>query len=210
MKQAFRTYGRIVLTALLLVATPTGAQEPPPETVATDFPLQPPNTSSPQATMGSFLNNMQEAHRQIMKGLEIYMDEPGWYQSPKVKKEFARAFIFVNRATRCLDLSEVPPTLSERVGLEATVFLKTIVDRISIPPLEEIPNADEMEADELTRWRLPNTEITIAKVPKGTSGWVNFSSLQRRSTVLVTTMRKSNTSLINPGGGWGFTNYIPR
>ncbi|MDX1412442.1 MAG: mechanosensitive ion channel, partial [Nitrospirales bacterium] len=50
---------------------------------------------------------------------------------------------------------------------EATLLLKTIFDRISLPPLDEIPNADEVNKQKLSRWRVPNTEITIALVRKG-------------------------------------------
>ena len=74
---------------------------------------------------------------------------------------------FVMRAARCLDLSEVPPTLVARVNLEATVLLKTIFDRISLPDLESIPDADQMKEQQLTRWRVPNTDITIAMVREG-------------------------------------------
>ena len=157
----------VIFGAFLLCVNPVWGQDPDSDTLATDFPLQPPDTSSPQATMGSFINNMQEAHKQVLKGMALYKKEPGWYSSPAVEKEFDRAFIFINRATRCLDLSEAPPTLVERIGLEATVLLKTIFDRISIPPFKEIPTAEDMEVDQLIRWRVPNTEITITKVLKG-------------------------------------------
>jgi MscS family membrane protein len=133
----------------------------------TDFPLQPPDTSSPRATLDSFLSNMQETHRLYTKAMKRYKEEPGWYFSEAVRGELERALLLLTRASRCLDLSEVPPPLVERVGFESTLLLKTIFDRISIPPLEEIPKADEMHEKELSRWRLPNTEITIAKVLKG-------------------------------------------
>jgi MscS family membrane protein len=117
--------------------------------------------------MDSFLSNMQETHRLYTKVMKKYKEEPGWYFSEAVRGELERALFLLKRASRCLDLSEVPPPLIERVGFESTLLLKTIFDRISIPPLEEIPHADEMHKKELSRWRLPNTEITIAKVLKG-------------------------------------------
>ena len=136
-------------------------------TTVTDFPLQPPDTSSPRATMDSFISNMQEAQTRFTKAMKRYYEEPGWYPSPTAQAGVDEARTFLNRAKRCLDVSKVPPTLVERVSLETTLLLKTIFDRISIPPLEEIPDADEMIVEELTRWRIPNTEITIAEVQEG-------------------------------------------
>ena len=52
---------------------------------------------------------------------------------------FIGLLFFFRRGIRCLDLSQIPPTLVERVGLEATVLLKTIFDRISLPSLESFP-----------------------------------------------------------------------
>ena len=135
--------------------------------IVTDFPLDPPDTSSPRATMDSFLSNMQEAHEQFLKTLKMYKEDPGWYQSPAVNEQWEIFAIFFRRAQRCLNMSEIPPTLVHRVGVEATVLLKTIFDRISIPALESIPDADEMTEQELTRWRVPNTEITITQVSEG-------------------------------------------
>ena len=133
----------------------------------TDFPLQPPDTSSPRATMDSFLSNMQEAHRRYSLAMKRYKEEPGLYSSRAVKEEVEDALLFFERARRCLDVSQLPPRLVERVSFEATLLFKTVFDRISIPPLEEIPDADDMSVDERTRWRLPHTDITIAKVSEG-------------------------------------------
>jgi MscS family membrane protein len=41
------------------------------------------------------------------------------------------------------------------------------LSRIDLPPLDLIPDATAVEAQGLTRWSIPNTEITIAKVSDG-------------------------------------------
>ena len=156
-----------IVGTMLVVIGSLGGSFPAWAKVVTDFPLQPPDTSSPRATLDSFLSNMQETHRLYGKAMKRYKEEPGWYFSEAVREELESALLLLKRASRCLDLSEVPPPLVERVAFESTLLLKTIFDRISIPPLEEIPNADEMHEKEISRWRLPNTEITIAKVLKG-------------------------------------------
>jgi small-conductance mechanosensitive channel len=77
----------------------------------------------------------------------------------------------IERAVDCLDLRGVPPKLKQDVGYESAIMLKEIFDRIELPPFEEIPDAKAIETEEeqekvadLTRWRLPNTEIFIEMV----------------------------------------------
>ena len=135
--------------------------------IVTDFPLEPPDTSSPRATMDNFLSNMQEAQRQFSKAWMMYEKDPGWYPPPPVIKEFKRFRVFFIRAGRTLNLSEIPPTLSKRVRIQSTVLLKTIFDRISLPSLDSIPDADDMIANERSRWRIPHTDLTIAQVQQG-------------------------------------------
>lgn len=73
----------------------------------------------------------------------------------------------MERSAACLDLSKIPPTLVENAGIESVLFLKEILDRIKLPPYEEIPDLATMETKKWTRWTIPNTEITIARVKEG-------------------------------------------
>ena len=41
------------------------------------------------------------------------------------------------------------------------------MNRIDLPPLEQIPDAATAKAENLARWTIPGTEITIAKVEDG-------------------------------------------
>jgi len=71
----------------------------------------------------------------------------------------------------CLDSSELPAFARESSASEVAVCLKEILDRIELPPWEEIPDTLAIEAaggpDKLTRWRIPGTRITIARVEEG-------------------------------------------
>jgi MscS family membrane protein len=58
------------------------------------------------------------------------------------------------------------------VGGETWVLLREVIFRIELPDLAEIPDASAVtqadeEDDPLTRWRIPGTEITIARVEEG-------------------------------------------
>ena len=115
------------------------------------YPLKPPDTSSPRATMEVFMDYMSKA-----------------YQTGLVKSSKDEAVIvLLNRAAECLDLSEIAPNVVKDVGVETALLLKEIFDRIELPPYKEIPNKKTTELDGSTSWTVPNTAIRIVRVEKG-------------------------------------------
>ena len=145
-----------------VIAQPTGAEEPgvaASEDVSFiqpgDDPLAPPDTSSPRSTLKSFLTALSQAY-------DLFLAEAD------ERKTLAEA----RRAVRCLDLSEIAPEFRPDVGLETAVQLKEIIDRVGLPPFEEIPGVEELQSTKpegkpLEKWSLPKTEITIARVTEG-------------------------------------------
>ncbi len=125
------------------------------------YPLKPPDTSSPRATMRFFLDNMNRAYQNsLIEGF---------------KKE--DVYIHLDRAAQCLDLSEIPPTVDQDVGIETVFLLKEVFDRIETPADEEVPDKNAVNSEGLTRWTVPQTAITIVKVEKGPrTGEFLFSS----------------------------------
>jgi MscS family membrane protein len=130
-------------------------------------PLEPSDTSSPRATLASFLRTMQEASRVHTALMKQYRSEPGLSFSPGARQQADRLSILLDRAGGCLDLSEVSPTLTRKVRLESVLLLKEIADRIDLPELESVPDAEAMAAAGQDRWRIPHTEIIIAKAKEG-------------------------------------------
>jgi MscS family membrane protein len=124
-------------------------------------PLEPADTSSPQATMGSFLTLTNEANQRLVE----YRDAP----SPASQKALQQA---VFNVSRLLDLSQVPPAARRELGMDTTVLLWDIMARLDLPHPEEIPDASAvMEPDDKAKgsaeWQVPGTEITIARVAEG-------------------------------------------
>ena len=74
---------------------------------------------------------------------------------------------YLQRAIRCLNLSEVAPSVVKEVGIESVLLLKEILDRIEIPPFDEIPDRDSMKGRKYKKWTIPKTEITIELVEEG-------------------------------------------
>ena len=114
-------------------------------------PLAGLNFESPRETLMAFVNTMNRAHAASL--------ESGFRSD--------RTVTLVYRAARCLNLSEVPPTLVKGVRIESTFLLAEILNRIELPPFPAIPDEDMMEEEGWSRWTIPHTEITISKVSKG-------------------------------------------
>ncbi|EGV16287.1 mechanosensitive ion channel family protein [Thiocapsa marina] len=140
----------VSLILLWLAAAPLFAAPRAIEPLAN--PLRPPDTSSPQATARSLIVNLEEAYK--------IAEDPG-----KSREETLEP---LRRAWRTLDLSGVPAEFAADIGLEAALLLKETIDRVGLPPYEEIPDARRVEIDEILKWRIPYTEITIAQVQEGT------------------------------------------
>ena len=138
------------------------------------YPLKPPNTSSPRATLDSFLENMNAAYRLLMIAHRRNMEEPGFFTSKSVRELGSISRVLFERGMWCLNLSEVPDALKLNVGYEGSIILKEIIDRIQLPPLETLPDAQDIENDienekvpDLLNFRLLWTDIVIARVEEG-------------------------------------------
>ncbi len=142
-----------------------------------EHPLAPPDTSSPQATLKSFVENANKAHQLLMASYKQHLQEPGFFLSDSVRQQKKQMQIFAKRAKDCLDLSKVPVALRADAASERALLLKEILDRIPLPPYGDIPDAEAVAVQELSTWRLPNTEIDITKVESGLrTGEFLFSS----------------------------------
>ncbi len=137
-------------------------------------PLKPPDTSSPRATLKSFLDSMNRAYRLLMFAHWKNTGTPGLFTSDSVRYMAEQAEELFDRGVYCLDLTQVPPALKRLTGYEKALKLKEILDRIELPPFDEIPDALVIEAEEeerrfpkLHRWQVPNTDILIARVDEG-------------------------------------------
>lgn len=144
-----------------LLALPGLARAQTADAPSLQHPLRPPDVSSPRATLASLIDNLNRAY--AMAG------DQAW---PKPETS-----ILLRRALRTLDLSDKPDSLANNIGIEAALHLKEVLDRIDLPPAEQIPDQSAVKTQEIKKWRIPNTEIVIWKVAEGprTGEWL-FSS----------------------------------
>ncbi|WP_197532718.1 mechanosensitive ion channel family protein [Symmachiella macrocystis] len=116
------------------------------------------DTSSPRGTLTLFLDTINQISEMIRAEKHIDRTDPKFLP-------------LVTQVYRCLDLSEIPEYSRDYYAGEAAVCLKEILDRVTVPPPEEIPGPENLQAMEggepLVRWQVPNTKITIARVAEG-------------------------------------------
>ncbi|MEJ8573321.1 mechanosensitive ion channel family protein [Microbaculum marinum] len=149
---------------------PALAQEQPLDSVDL-FLLSPPDLSSPRATLQTLRRNVQEAYVNLIEAYEIHRETPGFGTAPEVTELVKEAELRLRRAVDTLDLSEVPSVNRERVGTETVLLLKEILDRLPVPPYNEIPDYVTVSAapksHPLTQWTLPYSDITIVRIDEG-------------------------------------------
>ncbi|MEM7227056.1 MAG: mechanosensitive ion channel family protein [Pseudomonadota bacterium] len=123
------------------------------------YPLRPPNLESPRATLQSFLINISQAIERLRE------EEP-----PHAIRRALR------RALLCMDLSQIPLATREAIGTEKALLLKEILDRIELPPFDQIPDLAFVKEEGLTAWTIPNTELTLVRIEEGPhAGLFRFS-----------------------------------
>ena len=133
------------------------AAAPPPN------PLQPLDRSSPRATLQTFLTS----------GDVLAQELADRYVAAQSRAEHERLQAIGQQVFRCLDLAQVPPASRPKVGRAAGLALFETLSRIPLPPLEEIPDAEQMALRKdaaSRRWTIPGTEIAFVRVDEGASG----------------------------------------
>jgi MscS family membrane protein len=137
-------------------------------TAADDYPLRPPDTSSPRATLQGFITTVDDVYRHMTNVLDAYVDSGRLYLTAEEERQRRAALKEVPSAYRYLELSHVPPVVRDIVSAERILQLKEILDRIAVPQFDDIPDRDEVARQSTKRWRLPNTEIDIVRIENGT------------------------------------------
>lgn len=149
------------IVALLLVCLPAATKAADPN------PLRVPDTSSPRATLQGFIETTDDIYRRWADLLTQYAQSRELYPSAAQRQAQYDTLSRVPNAIHALDLSQVPPVELNIVGTEHALQLREILDRIDLPPMQDVPDAAAMASLPSKRWRLPDTEIDIVLVQQG-------------------------------------------
>ncbi len=156
-------------------AFPVFGEAPPSEQMRQERHLDllaPPDTSSPRATLKSFLDNMNSSYALIMKAHEQQLASQGFlWTLPETRKLEEEGERYFARAVQCLDLRMVPRIHRKDMGYETAFFIKGVLDRVPLPPWEEIPATSQWnegggekapkENPLPLSWRIPGTELEL-------------------------------------------------
>ena len=116
-----------ILLILCFMAGIAHSQEPV-------YPLQPPDRSSPRATLKTFLESGDALGAFLARE---YLTTPS-------RTEFHRLIALGQAPVNCLDLSETPPAARLKAGRAAAVALYGTLSRIPLPAFEDIPDAEQI------------------------------------------------------------------
>lgn len=173
--------------------------------------LKPIDTSSPRATLQGFIEFTNKAYSEGFKFLNIYMNSSALYLTAEELAALKEVQHFQTSAERALDVSELPSATVEETSRRLMIEMKEVLDRIDIPSMESIPDAQMMAKSEFKYWVIPNTEIRIQRVEKGThTGEYLFTpdTLNRLPEFYAKVKNlpyKANASV----GWYDFTTYSP-
>jgi MscS family membrane protein len=170
-------------------------------------PLQPPDRSSPRATLKTFLDSADALAR---FAADVYLPSP-------TREEFFHMSSLIRTPIQCLDLSNEAPSARLKIGHAAAIALYETLSRIDLPPWDEIPGSDDVDASadsKLERWTIRNTQITLVRVKRGSSdGEFLFSGdTVARAATFYERVRglpytrpvplKGISEIVTEGGGW--------
>src|SRR5207344_2926596 len=96
-------------------------------------PLAPPDLSSPRATLTSFLTLINSAYYH-------------WNAEGRTYQNRIQRAAITRLAHQFFDLSDTAPSVRNNVGRETAVFMKEVLDRVGLPPLETIPDEEMVAA----------------------------------------------------------------
>lgn len=114
------------------------------------YPLRPADTSSPRDTLQSFNAASNAAVQAWLAG--------------KGREAIAGP---ASRASATMDFSQLASYGKLVTEIETLLMLREILDRVELPPPDQIPGDDEVAEGTIDRWTIPNTEISIARVEDG-------------------------------------------
>jgi len=153
---AFRL-GAVVCLLVCTIFTTLHAQDVTVTSDATATPFAPVDTSSPRATLETFLRLTQEVEGALLA-----------YRQDQTRANADHVNFLGSQFFRLIDLSSVPKVSRRETGMDTLAVLLDIVGRLELPPIDSIPDADAFDDEDIpARWRIPGTPIRIVRIEEG-------------------------------------------
>ena len=140
-------------------------------TAAAAPPLPVADTSSPRSTLFGFIATMDDRCNSLLgpEGfVTTYLQSTALFFDPAVIRNHTIWLQKSRKLTaRYLDLSHVPIAILEQQSWRLTIQLKEILDRMALPAVGEVPDAEAMRGRTFKKWKIPDSDLTIALVESG-------------------------------------------
>ena len=158
-KESFRSI--LAFCAFLFISAEACAQ------MIDIHPLAPADTSSPQATLRSFVTAIDKGLTLELKSALLYLASNRLYPNDSENALQAESDGFFGQAIETLDLSGLPSGFREVLVVEHVILLSEILSRLDLPRFEAIPDNEAMKEQGEKRWTIPNTQIEISMIEEG-------------------------------------------
>jgi len=129
-------------------------------------PLAPAARGSPRETLESFLSFSNAASNALIAAFYDEETRTGdlLFDTDEVRALKRDAMENLGRAMSTMDLSAIPPANRRTVGINSVLLLQEILDRIPLPDLEAVPDADDLaDGAAVNGWTLPGTQIQMVR-----------------------------------------------
>ncbi|MEO9528513.1 mechanosensitive ion channel domain-containing protein [Roseibium sp.] len=139
-----------------------------------DNPISPPDTTSPRATLESFVFIMNEVNTLWKSIRTSYGNSNRFFLTNEERTQQLLVRALLGKAAQTFDLSEIPVTSRENASIEIALQLQEILDRIPKPVFAEVPGARAGsflntggKTDLPDLWTVPGTSISILRQETG-------------------------------------------
>jgi MscS family membrane protein len=124
------------------------------------------NTSSPRATLISFMNVVESGWSSEFNRLsDVRVTGRTLTNEDEVQLGLSNHQIL--SAARAFETENLPSELRREAERRLVVIMLSVLDRLEIPAIESIPDASAMAASSQKTWNIPGSPIYISQVKEG-------------------------------------------
>ena len=134
-------------------------------------PMPPVDTSSPRSTLFGFISRMDERYSEVFGPtgfVTTYLASNALFMDPATTQlQMSRIHKSREMTAKYLNLGHIPIAVLKQQSWRLTIQLKEILDRMSLPDPASVPDSAAMQSMPYKKWKLPDSDLTIALVESG-------------------------------------------
>ena len=135
--------------------------------IAATTALAPLDTSSPRSLLTGFLAITTDTYARGAELLKGYRASGRLYMTAEEREAIFKIKNEAFKLAPAIDLSILPAITRDESERRVMIQLKEVLDRVELPPEQEIPDAKMMKDLGKTRWQIPRTEVAIQQIESG-------------------------------------------